>query len=77
MLEMELEPQNEVIKKYEKTNIKMFKAGSGKSVTMVILKADFPENSEELVLNVSLKGLKEYLSDERFKVFSFNRLRNI
>ncbi len=67
----------EKIKKFERTNITMFKARNGKSVTLPIQKSDFSDGCDELVLNVSIKGLTGFLKDERFKSFKWNRIRLI
>ncbi len=76
MIELEEIKTEEKIKKFERTNITMFKARNGKSVTLPIQKSDFTED-DELVLNVSIKGLTDFLKDERFKSFKWNRIRSI
>lgn len=68
---------NEPIKTFERTNIPMFKAKNGKSVTLVIKKTDFTDNSDELILNVSIKGLTGFLTDDRFKAFRWNQIRTL
>lgn len=74
---MGLEP----IKKYQEKVVKMFK--SEKSVTIPITQKVFDEfhkdgkEGKELVLNVSLKGLTDFLADENHRVFKLNVIREI
>lgn len=70
----------ERITRYEKTrDIVIFKAKSGKSITLPITKEQFEENSQngKLILNVSINGLKQFLESESWTRFGMNRIREI
>lgn len=75
-MDKQIEISSEQIKTFERTNIPMFKAKNGKSITLVVKRTDF-EDKEELILNVSIKGLMGFLQDDHFKVFKWNQIRNL
>lgn len=79
MTETEMPKGNtERIKKYEThVGIYVFKAKNGKSLTITVKKEDFPEGEDELILNMSLEGFKEYLENEKHKRFELNRIRYV
>lgn len=78
IIEVPLEVQtNEPIKKFEHVDVFIFKAKSGKSVTIPVRKSDFPDGEDELILNVSLKGLREFLDNDQYRRFGLNRIRGI
>lgn len=76
---METITEDEQITKYEKSDIMMFKAKNDKSITMPITKEQFEQNSQngKLILNVSLKGLKDFLEKEPWRKFGMNRIREL
>ena len=76
-VEVPLETNNEQVKKFEHVNVFMFKSKNNKSVTIPVKKSDFPEDSDELVLNVSLKGLREFLDNAEYRRFGLNRIRSV
>lgn len=62
------------IKIYERSEIDITKSGSGKSLTMVILKSDFQENENILVLNVNLNHfVNDFLNTERHS-YKWNKI---
>lgn len=70
-------PKEERIKKYERTNIEIVKSKTGKSLTMVILKSDFSDSSDELVLNVNLEHfIADFIVGDRHS-YKWNRIRYV
>ena len=76
-IEVAIEQTNELIKTFEHVDVFIFKSKSGKSVTIPVRKSDFPDGSDELILNVSLKGLRELLDNEQYRRFGLNRIRGV
>ena len=76
-VEVPIEQIDGKAKKFEHINVYMFKSKNNKSVTIPVKKTDFPEGSDELVLNVSLKGLREFLDNEEYRRFGLNRIRGV
>ena len=71
--------ETDKIQKYERTNIFAYKAKNGKSITIPISKELFTEESSRgnLILNVSVAGLQKFLTEENWKKFGLNKIREI